>query len=334
MHGLYLLYWVQEKQVSPAIVAAGLVAGDVAVALFEIPTGWIADRWGPRRSLITGSLAQVAGMLACWFAPGVYSVIAGTLAIALGDAFRSGANQALLYRSCVALDRVDDFRRIEASTHAATQVALVLLVLAGGAIVQQWGFAAGWFAETLLSVLGVICAVSMTVPPDTDDSPSDDRAEALAPTWTPLLARRLLLTALPASLVGAAASAASFVAQTRPESSLESVTWLVAALALVEAGGSIVSRPGLVTRPSLLLLAAAGVVGVTAFNSALVPMAALTLSLLEGVAYPGRAAAIQAMATDAIRGRAASFASLCDMAVNAGVLTAIGGIRSRRRRQR
>jgi len=31
MPGLYLLWWVQDKQVSPAIVAASLAAGDLAL---------------------------------------------------------------------------------------------------------------------------------------------------------------------------------------------------------------------------------------------------------------------------------------------------------------
>ena len=61
MHGLYLLFWVQEKEVSPAIVAAGLAAGDLAVMLFEVPTGWVADRWSPRTSLINLSLTPVPG---------------------------------------------------------------------------------------------------------------------------------------------------------------------------------------------------------------------------------------------------------------------------------
>ena len=39
MHGLYVLWWVQEKHVSVAAVAAILAAGDLALTFLEIPTG-------------------------------------------------------------------------------------------------------------------------------------------------------------------------------------------------------------------------------------------------------------------------------------------------------
>src|SRR5690349_11123177 len=118
MHGLYVLYWVREQHVPAALVAAALVAGDVALTLLEVPTGWLADRFGHRASLIAGSILQVAGMVLWWLGPGVPGLFAASLCVALGDAFRSGADQALLYRSCAAVGRADAFQRIEARAHA------------------------------------------------------------------------------------------------------------------------------------------------------------------------------------------------------------------------
>ena len=43
MHGLYLLWWVQEKDTPPAIVAAVLAAGDLMLLAVELPTGWFAE---------------------------------------------------------------------------------------------------------------------------------------------------------------------------------------------------------------------------------------------------------------------------------------------------
>src|SRR4030095_13681290 len=118
MHGLYLLWWVQEKQMSPAVVAATLAAGDLAIMLLEVPTGWFADRFGHRRSLIVGSFAPVLGMLCCWLRQGMPRQICARVVVALCDAFRSGADHALLYRTCVALRREVDFQRIQARTEA------------------------------------------------------------------------------------------------------------------------------------------------------------------------------------------------------------------------
>src|SRR6185436_16953839 len=165
MHGLYLLWWVQERAMPASIVAAILAAGDLAIVAFEVPTGWFADRFGHRVSLIVGSCCQVAGMLFCWLGRGVPGLVTASVLVGLGDGFRSGADQALLYRSCVALDRETDFQRIEARTRAVQISAMVGLVIAGGLIVKAWGFAAGWLAETLLCATGLVLACAMDEPP-------------------------------------------------------------------------------------------------------------------------------------------------------------------------
>src|SRR6185295_3726420 len=131
-----------------------LAAGDLAIVAFEVPTGWFADRFGHRVSLIVGSGCQVAGMLLCWLGQGIPGLVTASVLVGLGDGFRSGADQALLYRSCVALDREADFQRIEASARGIQLVALVLLVLAGGAIVTRWGFAIGWLTEAAVCAIG------------------------------------------------------------------------------------------------------------------------------------------------------------------------------------
>src|SRR5262245_52523462 len=139
MHGVYLLYWVQEKQVPAAVVASILAAGDLAHLVLEVPTGWVADRLGHRVSLILGSAVQVLGMFLCWLGEGVPGLVAASVLVALGDAFRSGADHALMYRSAVGLGREAEFQRIESRTRAVQLGALVALVLAGGVIVRTWG---------------------------------------------------------------------------------------------------------------------------------------------------------------------------------------------------
>src|SRR5688572_27169506 len=102
---------------------------------------------------------------ACWLGQGIPGLIAASVLVALGDAFRSGARQALLYRSCVALHQEGAFQTIEARTDALERLALVGLVLAGGAIVETFGFVAGWIAETMLCTIGLALACAMTEPP-------------------------------------------------------------------------------------------------------------------------------------------------------------------------
>ena len=318
MHGLYLLWWVQEKQVSPAVVAAILAAADLALLCLELPTGWFADRVGHRASLIVGSAVQVVGMVWCWLGEGVSGLVTASLLVALGDAFRSGADAALLYRTCHALGREDDFQAIEARANAVELGALVGLVLAGGLIVTTWGFAAGWIAETALCAIGLAIACAMVEPPaDASGGGGADPHEAQhVERLAPALSAATAMLILPTGFLVAVASAASFLAQTSGTSDAEGLTLLVAAFTLAEAAGSLAAArmPSTGAR-GLVMLGAFGaacfVISLTHPSTSIAMV--LVLAFLTGVAEPLRASAIQRLAADSARARAASLASACDM---------------------
>jgi hypothetical protein len=239
----------------------------------------------------------------------------------------------LLYRTCVALDRESHFQKIEARSEAVALGALVVLVLIGGAIVQTRGFALGWLAETMLCSVGFAIACAMVEPPAALE-PTGGR-DASGDGSSRDARRRLVLLMLPAALLGGAASAASFLAQTTGASSPMALTMLVAALTASEAAGcAMASRlPPASWRHQFAYAAFGVLLMVSAIADPLtLPFMALALAFLVGVVQPLRAAAIQRLASDDIRARAASAASACDMAVSTIVLPLAGMWRSRRRR--
>ena len=180
-------------------------------------------------------------MLLCWLGQGIPGLVIASLLVGLGDGFRSGADQALLYRSCVALDREADFQRIEARTGAVRTSAMVGLVMAGGLIVNAWGFAAAWLVETLLCATGLVLACVMVEPPAAAAAPPEPQAPPNGRGAGTRGSLTLAALILPLSLLGGLASAASFLAQTSGESNPQRLTMLVAAITLAEAAGSIVA---------------------------------------------------------------------------------------------
>jgi hypothetical protein len=341
MHGLYLLWWVQEKEMPVALVAAILAAGDLAVAAFEVPTGWFADRFGHRLSLITGSLVQIAGMLFCWLGEGPAGLLAASALVALADGFRSGADQALLYRSCCALGREHEFQRLEARARALQTVALVAMVVAGGAMVQSWGFAVGWAAEVLCCVAGLAMACVMVEPPasgsPSDGAPGEAAGRGGLSHRASLLSPRMGALILPAAFLGAASGAASFLAQTAGPLAPAEATLIVAAMAFAEAAGSVAAmRLPAASLRGQSALAAAGLacLAIAALRPAVFLAMAVALSCLAGLAGPLRAAAIQRLAADGVRARAASLASACDMVLSTIALPLAGLAQRGRSRRR
>ena len=249
--------------------------------------------------------------------------------VAVGDAFRSGADQALLYRTCVAVGREEAFQGITARARTAQLVALVGLVLVGGLVVHAWGFVAGWIAETALALVGLGLACAMAEPPAVVDT---DPSSAIV-NHAPMLSFAMAMLILPASLVAAQASAASFLVQTAVAASAETMTLLVAVITLCEAAGSAVASRLPVLRVNIQPLLALGTTTLSVLmlvSPATSHGVTLALSFVVGLAEPLRDAAVQRLAKDDVRARAASLASMCDKAFMTAALPLAGVWRRRR----
>jgi hypothetical protein len=139
---------------------------------------------------------------------------------------------------------------------------------------------------------------------------------------------------LPAAFVASGHTATTFLVQTMGGSSAAQMTWLVAAIVLAEAIGSAIATG--VRDAGLRIQVVIGVFGALtlviglAVRPLLVP-SAMVLSLLDGLALPLRSVAIQRLANDAVRARAASIASACDMALKTIALPLAGRWRGRLR---
>jgi len=336
MHGVYLLWLVQERGFAPALIASILAAGDVCVFALEVPTGWFADRFGYRLSLMIGSALQVCGMVAFWQAAAAPELLLASLLVAAGDTFRSGADQALFYRTCAVLGVEAEFQTRQARTDAAGHASLVGLLLLGGAIVGVAGYTAAWLLEVGLCSAGFVLACLMVEPPagaldDSNGEPEDDQrgrpSRAASRVWT------IASLIVPTAFLDGAAGAAAFLAQTSDDASLAGVTGLVAAITLAEAAGAWLAARAWRNdgRQFGLLACGAAVLAVPLLFVAGAAIAAVALAVVLGLILPLRAAALQGAASDGVRARIASLASACDMACSTLMLLAAGAWSTRRR---
>jgi hypothetical protein len=170
----------------------------------------------------------------------------------------------------------------------------------------------------------------MIEPPSAEDEAERDAASVRATVpW-----RLVAVLILPLAFLDAAGSTGSFLLQTTGDRSPAAVTLLVALITLADAAGSALATrlPAMGARMQLTtaLLGSLVVFAALMVPRALVP-ATLALSFGTGVLHPLRAAAIQRIASDGIRARAASAASACDMALSTVFLLLAGGFISRNR---
>lgn len=81
----------------------------LSLAVFEFPSGYLADRIGYRTSLLLASLFAIAGWSIYAAATGFWSVVLAEVALGFALSLVSGTNSAMLYESLANLGREADF---------------------------------------------------------------------------------------------------------------------------------------------------------------------------------------------------------------------------------
>jgi len=127
----------------------------VAVVVLEVPTGMVADRVGKRTSLVFGMLIIFLGFVAYAMSRTFAAFLLVEIVLALGLAFYSGADSALLYDTLKALGREEEFKRIEGEASAVRLISFAISNLAGG-VIGSWSLVAAMWASALGPLLGLI----------------------------------------------------------------------------------------------------------------------------------------------------------------------------------
>ena len=86
--------------------------GNLASFIFEIPSGYFADRFGHKRTLILSKILMILSVTAFVFANGLPFFILGSVFLSLGFAFQSGTFRAFIFETLSALKKEKDYVRI------------------------------------------------------------------------------------------------------------------------------------------------------------------------------------------------------------------------------
>ncbi len=104
----------------------------VAIVIMELPSGWIADGWGRKRTLLLGSLLGSAGFLMYSFSYGFWAFVAAEIVLGVGHSFISGADTAMLYDTLRAQGQSEKYVKHEGRITSAGNFAEALAGIAAG----------------------------------------------------------------------------------------------------------------------------------------------------------------------------------------------------------
>ena len=168
-NAVWYLYLFSFKGMSLGQMAWLILLGDGIIVLTEVPTGWVADRIGRRRSILLGIFLQALSAILFIAGNDFWTFWLAMAICGLGDTFRSGADEALLYDSCRALKRTADYRRILARSMVIGTLAMVAGQLLGGVLATRIGWTVPFWCEVAMSAAGFMVVYQMLEAPYRDD---------------------------------------------------------------------------------------------------------------------------------------------------------------------
>ncbi len=110
----------------------------LVVALLEFPSGYVADRFGYRRTLVFASCLITVGWGAYAAADTVIGVFLAEGLLGVGFSFLSGADSALLYESLLARGKENEFRAWFGRMRFFGQLAEGTSAIAAGVLYASW----------------------------------------------------------------------------------------------------------------------------------------------------------------------------------------------------
>ena len=139
-------------------------AYSAAIVLFEVPSGYLADVMGRKRTLILGSILGTLGFAIYAGFSGFYAFLLAEITLGIGQSFISGSDSALLYDTLAYNQRTDDYIKYEARQYSIGNISEAVAGLIGGAI-ATYSLRLPFILQTCIAFLAVPAALTLFEPP-------------------------------------------------------------------------------------------------------------------------------------------------------------------------
>ena len=137
----------------------------LSVALLEIPSGYMADVIGRRKTLILGSIFGFLGYLFYSLSSSFSGFILAEITLGLGGSLISGADSAMLYDSLAAMRRRHQYLQFEGRITSLGNFAETGAAICGGLIAAFLSYRAVYISQTIIASLAIPAAFFLLEPP-------------------------------------------------------------------------------------------------------------------------------------------------------------------------
>lgn len=138
----------------------------VVIAFFEIPSGYLSDRWVRKNVLILGTLLILFQFIFYSYSGHSWMLtILGAVIGGIGASLISGTDSALLYDSLSSLNKEDTYLKWEGRTYGIGTLSEAIAAILAGYLAYYGGLGMPIYIQVWISLLGVFAAILITEPP-------------------------------------------------------------------------------------------------------------------------------------------------------------------------
>ncbi|WP_372936598.1 MFS transporter [Mariniphaga sediminis] len=135
----------------------------LAIVFLEIPSGWMADVWGRKKTLILGTILGSAGFLMYSFSYGFWAFVAAEIVLGAGHSFVSGADSAMLYESLKADRKSGSYVKHEGRITSAGNFAEAIAGITAGFLAAV-SLRTPFYFQFAVAALAIPAAFTLTEP--------------------------------------------------------------------------------------------------------------------------------------------------------------------------
>lgn len=178
---IYCLYLIKLSKwfmlIMPIVAlyynANGLTAADiyilqavysVSVAILEIPSGYMADIIGRKKSLIAGAVLGTIGYLIYSISTGFNGFLVAEITLGLGGSFISGSDSAMLYDSLAGMRKQQKYLQLEGRITSLGNFAETIAAIGGGMIAAALSYRSVYVVQTAVAAMAVPAALLLVEP--------------------------------------------------------------------------------------------------------------------------------------------------------------------------
>ncbi|MEA3448666.1 MAG: MFS transporter [Bacteroidota bacterium] len=136
----------------------------ITIVILEIPSGYAADTWGRKSTLIIGAVLGSLGFVVYSFSYGFWGFLIAELVLGIGQSFISGSDSAMLYDTLLSQNKQHKYLKLEGRVLSLGNFAETLAALAGGALAEI-SLRLPFQAQIAVAAIAIPAAITLKEPP-------------------------------------------------------------------------------------------------------------------------------------------------------------------------